>query len=91
MEGFYDSEVKWGGARKGAGRKRKMHPPAERKNYSVYMSEEEREQVKKFLKGIREHGYRQQKKQDFSCFFRPCHGLKSCFVLRGVDTTKNNY
>lgn len=34
-----------------------MHPPTERKNYSVYMSEEEREQVKKFLKGIREHGY----------------------------------
>lgn len=54
---YFDSEVKWGGARKGAGRKRKLQPPAERKNYSVYMSEEERWQVKKFLKGIREYGY----------------------------------
>lgn len=50
-------DIKWGGARKGAGRKRKMHPPAERKNYSVYMSDEEREIVRKFLHGIREHGY----------------------------------
>lgn len=54
---YFDSEVKWGGARKGAGRKRKLQPLAERKNYSLYLSEEERERVKKFLKGIREYGY----------------------------------
>lgn len=54
---YFDREIKWGGARNGAGRKRKLQPPAERKNYSVYMSKEEREQVKKFLKGIREQGY----------------------------------
>ncbi|MEE1342895.1 MAG: hypothetical protein U0L23_09315 [Lachnospiraceae bacterium] len=46
---YFDSEVKWGGARKGAGRKRKLQPLAERKNYSLYLSEEERERVKKFL------------------------------------------
>lgn len=54
---YFDSEIKWGGARNGAGRRRKMHPLAERKNYSVYMSEEEREIVRKFLTGIREQGY----------------------------------
>ena len=37
---YFDSEVKWGGARKGAGRKRKLQPPAERKNYSAYIAKE---------------------------------------------------